>query len=124
VPVSVPVEQEEEQAAPVIGGLQLGLRKRRAAVELTLAGELDLVTAPRLLAAMEWLRRRYRHVIVVDTRDLEFVDLAGYRAFDACLRDPADGERDPRVVYVVGDALAHLQSILAAITGSGSPRLS
>jgi anti-anti-sigma regulatory factor len=104
-------------------GLRFELLKRRAAVELKLAGELDLLTAPRLLAAMEWLRRRYRHVIVIDTRDLRFVDLAGYRAFEASLHDAA-GDRDPRVVYVVGDALAYLQSVLTTISGTHSPRLS
>lgn len=103
--------------------LSLRSRPRRHAVELRLAGDLDLANAPRLLAAMAWLRRRHRHVIVIDTRDLSFVDVAGYRAFEASLNDPT-GARDPRVVYVAGAVLAHLQGLLTSITGRAAPRLS
>ncbi|HEY3140958.1 MAG TPA: hypothetical protein VGJ86_07500 [Acidimicrobiales bacterium] len=101
----------------------LGLSRRRHAVELGLAGDLDLINVPRFLAAMGWLRRRTRQVIVVDTRGLDFVDLAGYRAFEASLQDRS-GARDPRILYVVGDALARVQLGLRAVTGIGPPRLS
>lgn len=108
---------------PPSDGLVLDLRQRDRLVELQLAGDLDLATAPRLAAAMAWLRRRYRRTIVVDTRRLDFVDLAGYRALRASLQDP-DGTRDPRIVYVVGEALGRLLHHLTAITGALSPRLS
>lgn len=108
---------------PVHDGLELDLRQRDRLVELQLTGDLDLATAPRFTAAMAWLRRRYRRTIVIDTRRLRFVDLAGYRALRASLDGP-DGRRDPRVVYVVGDVLARLLQHLAAITGTLSPRLS
>jgi anti-anti-sigma factor len=104
-------------------GLALDLRQGDRLVELRLAGDLDLATAPRLTAAMTWLRRRWRRTIVVDTRRLRFIDLAGYRAFEASLNGP-DGARDPRVVYVVGDVLARLLHHLSAVTGAMSPRLS
>lgn len=108
---------------PVDGGLVLDLHQRDHLVELQLAGDLDLASAGRLTAAMSWLRRRWRHTIVIDTTGLDFVDLAGYRAFKSSLYD-ADGGRDPRVVYVVGAALARLVNHIRAATGTLSPRLS
>jgi hypothetical protein len=100
------------KAAPP-GGLKLTLEPRADAVVLRLAGDLDLATAGRFLAAMAWLRRRHRRIIVVDTRQLDFIDLAGFRALDASLRGP-DGCCDWRIVYVVGDVLARLEAHLAA----------
>lgn len=89
-------------------------------MELELAGELDLVSAPRLAAAVRWLQARYRHTIVLDTRRLAFVDLHGYRA----LRAAVDGTGDhhgPRTIHVVGDVLArfhdHLATALALAAG-------
>ena len=108
---------------PDADGLVLGLSRRSHSVELELAGDLDMVNAPRFLAAMGWLRRRTRQIIVVDTRRLNFVDLAGYRAFEASLHDRS-GARDPRILYVVGDALARVQRAVRAVTSSGTPRLS
>jgi anti-anti-sigma regulatory factor len=93
-------------------GLQLRLRPRARLVELDLAGDLDLTTAPRLEAAMWWLRARYHRTIVLDTRRLDFVDLHGYRALRAAL--DADDDRGPRTIYVVGDVLARFQHHLAA----------
>jgi anti-anti-sigma factor len=96
-------------------GLHLHLKKRDQLVELELAGDLDLASAARLRAAMSWLRRRYPRTIVVDTRRLDFVDLAGYRALQSTLAG-ADGHRDPRTVYVVGEVVARLQHHLALAT--------
>lgn len=118
-----PQHQDPTTTEPHTEGLVLGLSRRRHAVELGLAGDLDLINVPRFLAAMGWLRRRTRQVIVVDTRGLDFVDLAGYRAFEASLQDRS-GARDPRILYVVGDALARVQLGLRAVTGIGPPRLS
>jgi anti-anti-sigma factor len=103
-------------------GLELHIRPRTHHVELELAGELDLASAPRLKAAMAWLRARDHRTIVVDTRRLDFVDLAGYRALRSAL-DGSDGHRDPRTLYVVGAALARLQRHLAIATGTGSTAL-
>jgi anti-anti-sigma regulatory factor len=96
-------------------GLHLDLKKRDRLVELELAGDLDLASAGRLDAAMTWLRRRYPHTIVVDTRRLGFVDLAGYRALQSALTG-TDGRRDLRTLYVVGDVVARLQHHLALAT--------
>lgn len=105
------------------GGLQMSVRQLRGAVELRLDGDLDRASAPQLLAAMRWIRRRTRRVVVIDTRGLDFVDLLGYRAFNACLED-LSGKRDPSVVYLVGDALAHVRKAFTAMTNRASPRLS
>jgi anti-anti-sigma regulatory factor len=88
-------------------------------VELELAGDLDLASAARLRAAMSWLRRRYPRTIVVDTRRLDFVDLAGYRALRSSLAG-SDGQPDPRTVYVVGEVVARLQHHLALATAVGA----
>jgi hypothetical protein len=95
-------------------GLQLRLRPRARLVELDLAGDLDLASAPRLEAAVRWLRTRYHRTIVLDTRHLDFVDLHGYRALRAALDADADDDRGPRTIYVVGDVLARFQHHLAA----------
>jgi anti-anti-sigma factor len=98
-----------------VDGLHLHLKKRDRLVELELAGDLDLASAGRLDAAMTWLRRRYPRTIVVDTRRLDFVDLAGYRALQSALAGP-DRRRDLRTLYVVGDVVARLQHHLALAT--------
>lgn len=112
-----------DDARPYDHGLVLDLEQRDHLVELQLAGDLDLASAGRLTAAMAWLRRRWRHTIVIDTTRLDFVDLAGYRALKNSVYGP-DGTRDPRVVYVVGAALARLLHHLRMATGTLSPRLS
>jgi len=105
------------------GGLRMCLHPRDGAVDLELTGDLDLASAPRFAAAMAWIRRRFRQLIVVDTRGLDFVDLSGYRAFDHSIRTD-DGERDPRVVYLTGQALTRLHRYLVGLGLTPSPRLS
>lgn len=104
-------------------GLRMCLHPRDGAVDLELTGDLDLASAPRFAAAMAWLRRRFRQLIVVDTRGLDFVDLSGYRAFHHSIRAD-DGERDPRVVYLTGKALNRLQRYLVGLGLAPAPRLS
>jgi anti-anti-sigma factor len=78
---------------------------------LRLSGELDLASAPRFRRAVDWLRRRHDQAIILDTTGLTFIDLPGYRALNAALALP-DGRRDPRVLYVVGAAVARLGTFL------------
>jgi hypothetical protein len=104
-------------------GLRMCLHPREGAVDLELIGDLDLASTPRFMAAMAWIRRRFRKTIVVDTRGLEFVDLHGYRAFHHSLRD-ADGTRDPRIVYLTGHALDRIRHFLTALGAIPTPRLS
>jgi hypothetical protein len=101
------------------GTLDLSVRRRGALIELGLAGDLDMATAPRLGEAMAWLRfsRGPAPTILVDTTDLDFIAAAGYHALQAVLVRP-DGLWDPRVVLVIGPALARFE---AAISASSTP---
>jgi hypothetical protein len=65
-------------------------------VELSLSGELDLATAPRLAEAMAWIRASsgVATTIVIDTGEIEFMAAAGYHALHAALVRP-DGLWDP-----------------------------
>lgn len=101
------------------GTLDLSVRRHGALIELGLAGDLDMATAPRLGEAMAWLRfsRGPAPTIVIDTTDLDFVAAAGYHALQTVMVR-ADGLWDPRVVLVVGPALARLE---AAISASSTP---
>lgn len=98
-------------------GLHLTLQRRQHLVELRLAGDLDLSNANLLTRAMGWLRRRTSGMIVIDSRDLVFVDLAGYRALNRALDSP-DGRRDPRVLHVIGTVVTKLEGYLATAVGA------
>ena len=104
---------------PPPGILDLSIRRRGAVIELVLAGDLDMATAPRLGEAMAWLRCSCgaAPTILIDTSDLDFIAAAGYRALQAALVRP-DGLWDPRVLLVVGPAVARLE---AAISASSTP---
>lgn len=105
---------------PPPGVLDLSIRRRGGVIELGLVGDLDMATAPRLGEAMAWLRvsRGPAPTIVIDTTDLDFVAAAGYHALQSVLVRP-DGLWDPRVVLVVGPALARRE---AAISASSTAR--
>jgi anti-anti-sigma regulatory factor len=114
-----------ERWRPELGdGLEMDVTARGRAVQLRLAGDLDVASAGRFAAAMSWLRRTGR-LVIVDTRHLQFVGLAGDRA----LRDAAGydelGRPDPRVVVLVGPAVARFRDLLtrltAATTAGGTP---
>jgi hypothetical protein len=100
---------------PPPGTLDLSIRRRGGVIELGLAGDLDMATAPRLGEAMAWLRfsRGHASTIVIDTSDVDFIAAAGYRALQAALVGP-DGLWDPRVVLIVGPAVARLEAALSA----------
>ena len=97
------------------GTLGVSICRRNGVVELSLSGDLDLATAPRLGRAVAWLRSRGDPTvtIVINTTDVDFVAAAGYHALRAVLVRP-DGLRDPRVVLVVGPALTRLERAIAA----------
>jgi hypothetical protein len=104
---------------PASGTLDLSIRRRGAVIELGLAGDLDMATAPRLGEAMAWLRfsRGPAATIVIDTSDVDFIAAAGYRALQAALVGP-DGLWDPRVALIVGPAVARIE---AAIVAASTP---
>jgi hypothetical protein len=108
---------------PPPGTLDLSVHRRGAVTELGLAGELDVTTAPRLAEAMTWLRFNggRARTIVIDTTDLDFISVAGYRALEAVQLRP-DGVWDPRVVLVVGPVLSRLEAAISAASTAGARR--
>ena len=94
----------------------MDLDDRSQVVRLHVAGELDSYTAPRLVDAVKWLRRRHAGGLVLDLHDVTFVDTVGYRAIHHASCDE-DGRPDPRVVRVIGPAVAKLELVVALATG-------
>jgi anti-anti-sigma regulatory factor len=100
--------------------LSLCVVDRVGHVELRVAGELDMATAPRLIEAVRWLRRSSDRIVVVDTRAVGFVGVAGDRALRVVLTAD-DGRRDPQVALVIGPAVARMRTMLTA-AGAGGRR--
>jgi anti-sigma B factor antagonist len=61
------------------GPVQFGLTQRQdaAVCVLEVAGELDVLTAPRLSAELDAIVRRTRDDVVIDLRKAVFIDSAG-----------------------------------------------
>jgi hypothetical protein len=93
----------------------MSIGRRATVIELGLAGDLDMATAPRLREAMAWLRVSSdpTTTIVIDTSDVDFIAAAGYRALRAALVG-RNGLWDPRVTLVVGPAVARLEAAITA----------
>jgi anti-anti-sigma factor len=107
--------------APPPATLDMSISRRGDVVELALAGDLDLATAHILREAMTWLHfaQTPGQTIVIDTRSLEFVAVAGYRALRAAMVR-TDGTPDPGVACIVGPVVARFESVLgSALAGSG-----
>jgi anti-anti-sigma factor len=120
LPRSVPLRSP----APPPTALDVSIRRQGDVVELALAGDLDLATAHVLREAMTWLRfaQAPGQTIVIDTRSLDFVAVAGYRALRAAMVR-ADGTPDPGVACIVGPVVARFESALgAALAGGGGSR--
>lgn len=58
---------------------RLTLQPERDAIRATLAGDLDLATAPELRGSLEELIERGFTRLVIDLRELSFIDVAGLR---------------------------------------------
>ncbi len=71
---------------------------------------------------MAWARRLGRQSIVIDTRGLRRIDVDGYRALEDSLVS-ADGTRDPRVVWIVGPAVARIHELVAIARAPPAHRL-
>jgi anti-anti-sigma factor len=93
-------------------GLTLDLHPGDHSLQLQLAGDLDVASAGRLRAALAWLRRRRRGMLVIDSQELDFVDLTGYRVLEEAVRHP-NGCPDPFVVHVEGRVVTRLRWQLA-----------
>lgn len=97
------------------GTLDLSIHRRGAIIELSLFGDLDMATAPRLTQAMAWLRTSSgpATTIVIDTTDLDFLAAAGYHALQAALVCP-DGLWDPHVALVLGPVITRFEAAISA----------
>jgi anti-anti-sigma factor len=120
LPPRPPLPAVHPAAGPVVGrvadGLELHTDGLGPALRLHVEGELDAFSAPRLVDAMAWLRRRHDGGIVLDLHDVSFVDMAGYRAIRRVCCD-GDGHPDPRIARVIGPAVAKLELVVALATG-------
>jgi len=97
------------------GTLDLWIHRRGAIVELSLFGELDMATAPRLIQAMAWLRTSSgpATTIVIDTTGVDFLAAAGYHALQAALVRP-NGLWDPHVALVLGPVITRFEAAISA----------
>jgi anti-sigma B factor antagonist len=59
--------------------LSVGISKRGQTTVIVVAGELDIASAPLLQDAIERAREDDAENLVVDLRDLEFMDVSGLR---------------------------------------------
>ena len=59
--------------------LTLGISKRGGTTVVAVAGELDIASAPMLKDAIERAQKDDADDLVVDLRDLEFMDVSGLR---------------------------------------------
>jgi anti-sigma B factor antagonist len=70
-----PLSRVLRPAGPV--QLELDVHEEAGATVLAVAGELDVLTAPRLAARLDELLRHTTGDIVVDLRDTAFIDSSG-----------------------------------------------
>jgi hypothetical protein len=105
----------DNQEGPPPGTLDLSIQRHGTIIELGLAGDLDMATAPRIGEAMAWLRFSSDPgtTIVIDTTRVEFIAAAGYRALEATRVGPG-GLWDPHVALIVGPAVARLEAAISA----------
>jgi anti-sigma B factor antagonist len=73
------------------GALQIESQLEGGRARMTLVGELDIATIPRLQAAVDALLEQRPREVVVDLRSLGFLDSSGLREF-ILLADRAAGE--------------------------------
>jgi len=81
--------------------LELTTTDREGGVHVSLLGELDIATAPKLEDEVRRLEAAGCRLIVIDLRGLEFMDSSGLRALLAA--DTRARDRGARLVIVRGD---------------------
>jgi anti-anti-sigma regulatory factor len=108
---------------PPPGTLDLSIRRRGTVIELGLTGDLDRTTAPRLEEAMAWLRGSFAHTttIVIDTTDVGFITADGYQALQEA-QVGQNGLWDPRVICIVGPAIARAEAAIAHASAPSAGR--
>ena len=87
--------REESVAA---GYLDIETRRSSGVVRIRLRGELDMLTAPLLTAALAGIRTAGRRHLVVDMTELHFLDRAGL----AALLEAAGHGTRPALLSVTG----------------------
>ena len=83
------------------------VRSNNGLVTVDLRGELDRSKRDRLTAALGMARRLARHTVVIDTTDVEFIDLTAYRIVTA-----ADPTASVSTVLIKGRVLTKLELLL------------
>ena len=73
-----------------------------------LRGELDRTNIDRVRAALGMARRLASHTVVIDTTDLEFIDLTAYRVVTA-----TDATDSVSTVLLRGPAVDRLEALLS-----------
>jgi anti-sigma B factor antagonist len=86
----------EESTTP--GYLDIETKRSSGVVRIRLQGELDMLTAPLLTAALTPIRTPGRRHLVVDMTELQFMDRAGL----AALLEAAGNGRRRWVLSVIG----------------------
>lgn len=71
---------------PEIPSFDLVLTRAPGRVSLVLAGELDIASSRRLTKYLAQLARTYRGAVVIDLRELTFIDSTGIGALAAAAR--------------------------------------
>lgn len=101
-------------------GLRLRLNFRdTAAVDVALRGELDLATAPALVAAAPALLATSPRRVDLDLRELSFIDIAGLRQLDLLQRELADNG----IEVAVGASSPAYTRLRARLDAAGQLRL-
>ena len=102
--------------------LSIGLRTTEESTVLRVEGELDLASAQELEEAIRFAGRRAPALLVVDLKDLRFIDMAGLRMLlIASERAHAEGQRlvlanvPGRIRRVL--VLADVEDVLSEIEG-------
>ncbi|MEY2460665.1 MAG: hypothetical protein QOG30_2495 [Acidimicrobiaceae bacterium] len=85
------------------------VRSHNGLVTVDLRGELDRSKVDRLRSALGMAGRLATHTVVIDTTQLDFVDVTSYRVITAC-----DETSRIDTVLVKGGAVRKLEALLGA----------
>lgn len=112
------------------GPIQLALSTRQHAHEtvVSVAGELDVLTVPRLATTLDDIVRRQDGDVVMDLTRTEFIDSLGLHALLTVQRRLAERSRRLTVICSPGPVyhaieLARLQDALGVVTSFAEHRL-
>ncbi|MFI0479148.1 STAS domain-containing protein [Actinomadura sp. 9N215] len=90
-----------------------------AAPRLAMSGEIDVSNAGDVTRALDTAQRRVAGDVHVDLTEVDFVDVAGLRAFTLAARDLREGDR----LLVLHSVSPHIDKLFATIGWSTTPGL-